>query len=545
MAAIDTRVVERLSARLDAQEVELASLRATVARLEGATPSYVLAMPAAVGGDRIRPVPAQAATTSRRTLLKGAGAALFTTALLATGEVVATEPFRVAAASPPPTGGMQTAVTADVVYQTFIGTDFLPEDFTRGSFGYSNNMGATTPGGGAIYQAEGAPVTGFAVRVGLPQGATITEVVFYLYCSDSTTSFVDMARYPTDFAIQGTLIGSATSTPLSSYTNLALGSLTHTTVDNTQYSYTIEWRPGSTSGQALFGARVGYTLPGSAQLYGSAQAGIGVSGLSSTGIGVQGQSDPAGGVGVRGVSASGFPIIGAITGAATVNAGVLGTGTKGPGVQGQSTGGYGLVGFTNATDGHAALIGYANATGGIGLMGYAPGGATPGVAGQFNGDVKINSGALHAPVMQAVIKHGGDGTYRLLHTLASPEGWFEDFGRGTLSGGKADIALDPDFAALVHTDDYHVFLTADGPLYLHLMARTPEGFTVAATALGGVAGGPKPAEGGGTFSWRVVAKRKDMAGERLAKVAPPPPLKPVTPFTVPQTVAMEPPTRKP
>ena len=45
--------------------------------------------------------------------------------------------------------------------------------------------------------------------------------------------------------------------------------------------------------------------------------------------------------------------------------------------------------------------------------------------------------------------------------MESPESWFEDFGTGQLECGRVEIAIDPDFAALVRLDDYQVFLTQD------------------------------------------------------------------------------------
>lgn len=267
----------------------------------------------------------------------------------------------------------------------------------------------------------------------------------------------------------------------------------------------------------------------------------------TNGIGVIGQSDLAGGTGVKGMSTSGFPIIGVATGGPNANAGVLGVGTTGPGVQGQSFAGHGLVGTTAATDGtHAALIGSVQPGGhAVALRGSIPAGAT-GLAGVFDGDVTIN-GALRVfgSPKNAAVKHPGDGTYRLLYCMESPESWFEDFGEGTLTGGKAEITLDPDFAALVHLDDYHVFLTAHRPQHLHVAQQSGTGFRVVAMGWATQTGGPKPAEGGGTFSYRVVAKRKDIVGERLAKVSPPPPLPPVKPFTVPETPAAKPPTKQP
>jgi hypothetical protein len=113
-----------------------------------------------------------------------------------------------------------------------------------------------------------------------------------------------------------------------------------------------------------------------------------------------------------------------------------------------------------------------------------------------------------------------------------------------LAVDRADITLDSDFAALVHVEHFHVFVPTQGPQQPHIARQSATEFSVVAIAIGDAAGGPKPAEGGGTFSWRVVAKRKDIVGERLAKVAPPP-LQPVKAFTVPEPPAAKPPTKKP
>ena len=101
-----------------------------------------------------------------------------------------------------------------------------------------------------------------------------------------------------------------------------------------------------------------------------------------------------------------------------------------------------------------------------------------------------------------------DGSHRRLYCVESLESWFKDFGRGTLRCGEAAVALDPDFAAVVDVSDYHVFLTGyDGRSDLSVCDCSPEGFRVR---------GSEGAEG--TFSWRVVAKRKDIAGARLERV---------------------------
>ena len=46
-----------------------------------------------------------------------------------------------------------------------------------------------------------------------------------------------------------------------------------------------------------------------------------------------------------------------------------------------------------------------------------------------------------------------DGSYRRLYSLESPETWFEDFGRGELLDGRAQVELDPDYAVLVQLED--------------------------------------------------------------------------------------------
>ena len=102
-----------------------------------------------------------------------------------------------------------------------------------------------------------------------------------------------------------------------------------------------------------------------------------------------------------------------------------------------------------------------------------------------------------------------DGSHRRLYCVESPESWFEDFGRGTLACGEAEVPFDPDFAAVVDTSDYHVFLTGDDQLFdLCVSKRTTDGFTVKAAR----------GAGDGRFSWRVVAKRKDIAAARFERV---------------------------
>jgi hypothetical protein len=99
--------------------------------------------------------------------------------------------------------------------------------------------------------------------------------------------------------------------------------------------------------------------------------------------------------------------------------------------------------------------------------------------------------------------------------MESPECWFEDFGEAQLIAGKSEIKLDALFASVVKTRDYHVFLSPYGDCNgLYVSRRTARGFTVRELKKGlGKVG----------FSYRVVARRKDIAGERMPEVAYPVP----------------------
>ena len=174
-------------------------------------------------------------------------------------------------------------------------------------------------------------------------------------------------------------------------------------------------------------------------------------------------------------------------------------GAGGFGVYGLSAKGHGLVGATAAA-GAAAVVG-----------------ATNGVAGAY-------AAAFYGPVVvggaftvvggpkSAAVPHP-DGSHRLLYCVESPESWFEDFGKGQLACGRARVTLHPDFAAVVNMDDDHVFLTQyDQHNDLCVTAQTSAGFEVRAAK----------GESDRKFSWRAVARRRDISADRLAKFAAPP-----------------------
>lgn len=225
------------------------------------------------------------------------------------------------------------------------------------------------------------------------------------------------------------------------------------------------------------------------------QAGVGVAG-GGGGIGVLGTTEADNSAGVFGS-----------TGADS--AGVWGQVVAGaggwPGVEGWSATGNGVRGVSVAAGGPASVgvVGFSSA--GNGVVGITA--SASGFGGVFLGGLLVVSGPK-----SSAVRHP-DGSHRLLYCMESPESWFEDFGRATLVRGRSTVKLDPSFAAVVKTGDYHVFVCPEGDVKgLHVSRRNRVGFEV------------REHEGGKsntTFSYRVVARRKDIKTERFSKVVIP------------------------
>jgi hypothetical protein len=136
-------------------------------------------------------------------------------------------------------------------------------------------------------------------------------------------------------------------------------------------------------------------------------------------------------------------------------------------------------------------------------------------AGVFSGPVLVQGNFTVTGAKSAAVR-GSDGGLKRMYSLESPESWFEDFGIDKLSGGSATVQLEPGFAGVVHGNNYHVFLTPRGDSNgLYVGNQTPNGFTV------------QEQQGGKSnigFSYRVVAKRRDIPGVRLEHVDEPPTL---------------------
>ena len=240
---------------------------------------------------------------------------------------------------------------------------------------------------------------------------------------------------------------------------------------------------------------------------GGSGTGIGVAGTSDAGVGVQGFStehtgvrgDCSTGTGVIGDSANGTGVIGqSITGT-----GILGTSDSGTAIRADSDTGTAISGFSGRSDG---LRG--ESPSGIGIHGVSQGG----IAAQFDGNVVVN-GDFSVTGHKSALVPSPDGSHRRFYSLESPESWFEDFGTGQVVGGRGLVRFDPEFAALTRGDKYHVFLTPRGDcMGLYVNAETSDGFEVHE-----LQGGTSSV----SFDYRVVARRKDVAGPRLECVTIP------------------------
>jgi hypothetical protein len=272
----------------------------------------------------------------------------------------------------------------------------------------------------------------------------------------------------------------------------------------------------STNNHGVYGATSGGA--GQAGVAGVANNTFAVSGVASNYTGMLGQTNGSG-YGVAGIANHANSGAG-VFGRADVNF-VYGVRGEAPytAIFGESTGagalaGYGVAGMSAGSAGVYASSASASS---YALVANSP----AGLAGLFQGNVLIQGSYTATGAKSAAVPHP-DGTHRRMYCQESPEPWFEDFGEAQLANGRASVELDADFAAVVHGNAYHVFLTEyDDHNALFVTRRGPRGFEVRAKS---------SPTASGRFGYRVVAKRKDIPGPRLERVnvpqAPPPPRAP-------------------
>jgi hypothetical protein len=237
--------------------------------------------------------------------------------------------------------------------------------------------------------------------------------------------------------------------------------------------------------------------------------GAGLAVVAPNNIALEGRSTAS--YGVYGNSVSNY----AVYGASTNSVGVFGSSISGAsiGVYGNSTNASGVYGISLNSIGVSAIsqnstaISASSASNNNPAMSVSQLGS--GGAAQFFGAVTVNGAFTATGIKSAAVPHP-DGTHRRLYCMESPESWFEDFGEARLVNGRATVTLEPEFDAVVHGDNYRVFVMPEGDCKgCYISEKRPHRFEV------------RELQGGTsnlTFSYRVVARRKDIAGPRLERV---------------------------
>ncbi|MBI4720860.1 MAG: hypothetical protein HY770_06495 [Chitinivibrionia bacterium] len=151
--------------------------------------------------------------------------------------------------------------------------------------------------------------------------------------------------------------------------------------------------------------------------------------------------------------------------------------------------------------------------GGIGVYGEATDGgqmfdSQVGVYGYSDDGYGVYSyGTLASSSAIVSVAATRDFGHRTVYAVQSTGNWFEDFGKGRLSGGEAIVEIDPVFAQTVALSDaYHVFLTPLGDGGLYVAEKTDKHFVVRSQGSG---------RGDVAFDYRIVAKRKGFESKRL------------------------------
>jgi hypothetical protein len=211
------------------------------------------------------------------------------------------------------------------------------------------------------------------------------------------------------------------------------------------------------------------------------------------------------------------------------SAGVIGVGELVPGVVGLSNSGYAMVAVSGdpGNQNTGSLMAFSQNGGiytqsytGSALQAYNSGttnnaaltATSSNWAAWFQGGVWI-SGELFVEGSSSTVIDHPDGSQRRLCSIATPEAWFEDFGRASLQGGVATVALEARFAVLVDSEDYHVFLTAEGECNgLYVASRSRDAFVVRESNDG---------SSDVAFSYRIASRRSDTDNERFKAVMPP------------------------
>lgn len=192
------------------------------------------------------------------------------------------------------------------------------------------------------------------------------------------------------------------------------------------------------------------------------------------------------------------------------------------GVNVNATGSRGVhIGHNPSKSSLGAGLNVSSRSGGNALVTYDYDGGWAIAAHGQNGTVKSNGGYFSSPVGTVALTAGG-GTKngvvptskgaRLLYAEEATEVWFTDYGFGELSNGFARVDIDALFAETVDlTQPYHVFVQLNDARSNGVAVERKTAASFEVVELGH---GASDAE----FSYRVVAKRKGYADDRLVRM---------------------------
>lgn len=168
-------------------------------------------------------------------------------------------------------------------------------------------------------------------------------------------------------------------------------------------------------------------------------------------------------------------------------------------------GGYGVAGWSNVASGSqftTAVFGRNESTDGWAGRFVSVGNGVSITAAAGKTGLTVSGGTKNA-----VVRVGDEA--RLMYSEESTGVWFTNYGFGRLEAGAAAIEFDPAFAETVDlSEPYHVFVEPYGPAQLYVARRTAGGFEVRA-----LEGDPDV-----EFSYRIVARRRGYAQERMRRV---------------------------
>ncbi len=185
------------------------------------------------------------------------------------------------------------------------------------------------------------------------------------------------------------------------------------------------------------------------------------------------------------------------------------------GVAGKTASGFttsaGVYGYNSSPSGGAGVQGY----GYNGVVGISTG-TTTGYSGYFTGGEGLYANGnwvVQNGTKSALVPVGNE--WRKLYCEEAAEVYFNDYGSGTLTKGRAHVTLDPTFLQTVTIDTANpmrVFIEMNSESNGVYVVKSLSGFDVIENG-GGTSSG--------SFDYRIVAKRKGYESVRMESAVPP------------------------